>query len=499
MTILEGDIKLLASERLADTEDGGGRMTGTEVVTGQHNSLFADISDLNRTTGRVDMRKVFLDIDTDNVDVYFGSHVAVLKPPADPNVAITLFTTKDHFDERADARDFVERYLAKGPRWQGYLYDTQVQGQRAIRWIQRATIRLPSVGDTFVLTGAEGSVSEFEQYVRFKDIKSELNTFSISSGNGVLEFTRLVVTAEITAPLRFTFEGNNPTPYDNESQRTAFRETVVADAANYYGTVPAKLAANFGSMQIYAETIFTQLVPSSREGTPAIDLTAGGQVSTLTPSDNGLVTTNTTLLIGPSKSWYLGTAAQPSSINISIGSAVIKDSGGELLLGNTVVGSVEYQRGIMLFNTQCPDYGVVSKVISFKPAASVTRICDTMLIPITESSRGYSYTATLKPIPDPSTLTVSFMAQGKWYDLTDNGKGVLTGADSTYGSGSISFTTGSLILTLGALPDTGSSILFAWGSPTTSFNRANTPTTRAGVSGVLGSTITFNEYAVISG
>ena len=53
------------------------------------------------------------------------------------------------------------------------------------------------------------------------------------------------------------------------------------------------------------------------------------------------------------------------------------------------------------------------------------------------------------------------------------------------------------MVTLGVLPDTGSSILFAWGSPTTSFNRANTPATLAGVSGVLGDTITFNEWPLL--
>lgn len=492
MTILEGDIKLLASERLTDTDDGGGRMTGTEIVTGQHNSLFSDISDLDRAYGRVNLRKPFLSVNTDNTDVYYGATVIVLKPPTDPNVAITLFTTEDHFDERAAARDFVERYLAKGPRWQGYLYDTQLEGQRAIRFFQRKQQRLPDVGETFVLVGDEGKSTQFEQYVRVTDVASEEREFLISGYSS--SFVRTVVTCEISDPLRYTFEGNTPTPYDNETQKTGFRETLTADAANYYGTVPLKTDAVFGSLQCYAETIFTQLVPSSRTETPVIDLTAGGQSSTLTPSDNGVVTTTTTVSVGSGKSFYLGNAAQPDSVSFVIGSAMIKDRGGEMVLGSTVVGSIEYQRGLVTFNQQCPDYGIATKAITFKPAGSFSRVSDTTSIAITESTRGYAYTTTLKPIPDPGSLVVSYMAQGKWYDLTDNGKGELTGMDASYGSGTINFSTGSLMLTLGALPDTGSSILFSWGSPTTSFNRANTPTTLAGVSGVLGDTITFNEW-----
>jgi len=492
MTILEGDIKLLASERLTDTDDGGGRMTGTEIVTGEHNSLFPDISDLDRAYGRVNLRKAFLDIDTDNTETYYGAHITVLLPPEDENVGITLFTTDDHFDERADAQDFIESYLAKGPRWQGYLYDTQLKGQRAIRFFQRKQQRLPEVGETLVLVGDEGLSTQYEQYIRITSVASEEREFLIS-GYGS-SFVRTVVTCEISDPLRYTFTGNTPTPYDNESQKTGFRETVVADAANYYATVPLKTDAAFGSLQCYSETIYTQLVPSSRTETAAIDLTAGGQSSTLTPSDNGTVTNTTTVLIGPGKSWYLGTAAQPGSVIFTIGSATIKDSGGEMLLGGTVVGSIEYQRGLVTFNQQCPDYGVASKTIVFKPATSVSRVSDTMFMEVDESTRGYAYTFTLKPIPDPGSLTVSFMAQGKWYDLTDNGKGELYGADDSYGTGTVSFSTGSGMLTLGALPDTGSGILFSWGSPTTSFNRAGIPTTMAGVSGVLGEGIEFDAW-----
>ena len=53
---------------------------------------------------------------------------------------------------------------------------------------------------------------------------------------------------------------------------------------------------------------------------------------------------------------------------------------------------------------------------------------------------------------------------GKWIRLQDNGLGQLTGLAGT-GSGSIDYVTGSLIVTLGALPDINSSVLFSWASP----------------------------------
>ena len=336
-------------------------------------------------------------------------------------------------------------------------------------------------------------MTEFEQYVRITDVASEERSFLISGSSA--EFVRTVVTAEISDPLRYTFAGNLPTPYDDVAQATGFRETVVADAAEYYGTVPLKTDVSLGAMQLYADTIFTQLVPSSRTETPVIDLTAGGQSSTLSPSDNGVVTISTVVSIAANKSFYLGTGCQPGSLQVAIGAALIKDNGGELLLSGTVVGSIAYDRGQLTFNGQCPDYGTATKIITFSPASAVNRISDTMLIPVKENTRGYAYTATLAPIPAPGSLTISYFTQGKWYDLTDTGKGELRGADASYGSGQISFATGSLMLTLGALPDTGSAILFAWGAPTTSFNRADTPVGKVAVTGVLGIDVEFNKVA----
>ena len=172
MTILEGDIKLLASERLTDTTDGGGRKTGTEIVSGAHNAVLPDISDIDRAYGRVNLRKLFLGVETPDTDVYYGAHVIVQTPPTDPSVSITLFSTGDHYDERSAAQDYVESYLARGPKWQGYLYDTQLKGQRAIRLIQRAAVRLPEVGETLVLIGRPDTAAEYFEFVRITAVSS---------------------------------------------------------------------------------------------------------------------------------------------------------------------------------------------------------------------------------------------------------------------------------------------------------------------------------------
>ncbi|MGE1005759.1 hypothetical protein [Ralstonia pseudosolanacearum] len=66
---------------------------------------------------------------------------------------------------------------------------------------------------------------------------------------------------------------------------------------------------------------------------------------------------------------------------------------------------------------------------------------------------------------------MSYMAQGKWYDLRDQGDGAIRGSDSSFGAGTLDYVTGSVILTTGALPDANTAILFAWGSAASYFNR----------------------------
>ncbi|HDZ8927739.1 TPA: curculin (mannose-binding) lectin protein [Aeromonas dhakensis] len=470
MTILSGDIKLLTSQRMTDTPDGGGSITGKEVVSGEHNSIFPDVSDLDRAYGVVNMRKVYLATQTDDTDTYFGANATVLLPPADPNVGLCLMSTKDHHDTRAAARDVLERYLARGPKWCGFLYDTQLEGQRAIRFFQRVEVRLPEIGETLVLVGNEGKAGEFEQYVRVLEVNQALAKFQIP---GVPEFTRNIVTCVLADPLRYTFEGEQPTPYDVVTNaKTALRETVVADAANYYASTKLAEDVAFGAMQVKAKTIFTQLVPAARSETPAVDLTAAGELASLVDSGKGLVSFNTAASIAPSRGLFLGSGAKPGTVTITIGAAVITDRGGELVVAGSVIGSIDYGRGSLEFNAQCPNYGTASKTISFWPASRPSRIADTARIEIKANNRGYAYTITLQPTPAPGTLTVSFMAQGKWYDLKDNGRGELRGADLSYGSGTLNFASGSSLLTLGALPDVDTSIMFSWATPVNYTNRS---------------------------
>lgn len=89
---------------------------------------------------------------------------------------------------------------------------------------------------------------------------------------------------------------------------------------------------------------------------------------------------------------------------------------------------------------------------------------------ITIGNRAYTYVFSCSPIPAAGTLTVDFRAQGRWYRLQDNGSGELEGE----GTGTVNFSTGSVQVTLSALPDTETSIMLTWSTTVHFIDRAGT-------------------------
>ena len=151
MPILTGDIKLVASQVMDDVPEGGGAPTATVITDGTSNAIFPDISELDRAGGRVNLRKLHVSVQTMDTDTYMGSNIIVSEPPADPNVSVTLFSTRDTFDRRDAASARVESYLTKGPMWGGMLLENHIAGQRAVQILQSVDAELPRIGQTMVL------------------------------------------------------------------------------------------------------------------------------------------------------------------------------------------------------------------------------------------------------------------------------------------------------------------------------------------------------------
>ena len=473
MPILASDIKLLASERLLDTPDGGGRMTGNEVVDGASNNLFADISDLDRIYGRISLRKAFAGVLTDDAESYYGARAIVADAPDDPNVAVTLFTTKSWTDYRAEARDHVERFLVRSTKWPGQVLERQLSGSRAFTLLLRATDPLPEIGQTLVLIQDEGKATEFEQYVRITKTTSVERVFRvIEKVNGAplgdpIEFTGTVVTCDISDPLRYDFDGPDPSSLDNPDAKVICRDTRVADAATYYGISPLRDAANLGAMQVTATSVYAQLVPSARAETPVADAKPGMITPNVAATGAAFsIAVPLTLAAGGMVVRYFGHAVARGSVEISFGGVTLLDAGdGRLPASGGYAGTVDYSTGTVTLSAALTGFSGTA-TFTARPAAVVNGTTYSAVSPIPAQSRAFNHIRTLRPSPASGTVSVDYLALGKWYRLSCDGTGKLVSRDGT-GGGRVDFATGTVSVTLGALPDADSAILWFWGSSDT--------------------------------
>lgn len=473
MPITTENIKLLRSERMQDTDDGGGQITGSAIIDGASNNIFPDISELDRAYGRVNLRKAFAAIHTDDVSLYGGAHMIIERPPQDDKVSCTLFTTESWSDERDDAANRIESYLSRGPKFAGYLYDLHITGQSALVLLCRTTTPLLDVGETLVVVKDAGLSTEQSQFVRITSVSSITQDFDDERGT----YTRQIMTVLISDPLTFDVMGGQPSRYDEANQGSSFKSkiytTIVADAARYYGCVALAETADIGDLSVMADSIFTQLVPSAQQEIPIVDASPYGTFDLPMEAADGTVSFNSSATFSPTAALYIGQGCYPGSLTITQGANTLTDQGGRLMQGTAEIGSVDYANGIVSIGAGGPSFGG-TKTVVFKPSVTAPRDVRTARYDITDATRSGTVTGFLKPNPAPSTLRVSYRAQGKWYVLQDDGSGALRGADPAFGGGTINYTTGSVIVTMGALPDVDTAVMFAWSAKTVDVKVAGT-------------------------
>ena len=460
MPIQSGDVKLLKSAVMADVPEGGGAPTGLVIADGVSNAIFPDISELDRAGGRVNLRKSFVQVATDDTDTYFGANVIVAEPPQDERVSVTLFSTRKTFDTREQAQTRIEAYLNKGPEWAGYLFENHIAGQRVIQLFQRPSDAVPNVGQTLVLIENEGQPTQKEQYIRATAVSVVERTFTY---DGDKDYKANVVTVEISDALRYDFSGSPASrTFTRLADATRTRDTVVADAGTYVGVVPLTQAAAVGDFTIKGASIYTQLVPSAQTETP-ISFVPPYAAAGLPVPGAAPVSYSASHAWNASINFNLPGGCLPGSLSIVTDGITIFDDAGLLKTASGTLGTIDYANGILSLNSGSMSG---SKAITYTPAAQLQRAPQSAEIAVTPESRSQSYVGTVNPVPQPGTLAISYMAQGRWYVLSDGGNGSLKGLDASYGAGTFNKNTGAFVVTLGVLPDVGSSLILTWNVPT---------------------------------
>lgn len=374
MSIVATDIKLMESERLYDTDDGGGGITGNEVVDGEENNLFPDISELDRTYGDVALRKTFASVNSADTDTYYGCNVIVSLPPSDDDVNVVIFETEDsgaYFNERSTAQNKIESYVAQGVLSNLKMYGNHYAGQRSLFAYQTLGSSPPAAGDVFCLSDGTNT-----QYVRVQSITYQTVTYTDSVG----DFERRECTMTLSSALEYNFTGGEPNRYSTYQPTTKIYKTNAVDAVSYYGIAALAAGVSSGTNQVVVDSYKKPLVPSTQAESSILDIQAGGTRTYSFTSGDRTVT--------------LANVAHTATTNI------------------------------------------------------------------TSSNRGYNYVKTLVPLPAVGTLEISYRAQDRWYTITDDGTGALSGD----GSGRVIYTTGSVAVTLKDLPDVDTAIIWAWSS-----------------------------------
>jgi uncharacterized protein Veg len=327
-----------------------------------------------------------------------------------------------------------------------------------------------NVGDTIVLISNEGKSNEYEQYVRITKVETRI-AIMIADGK---EVEYKVATYDLNDPLEIDFVGLSASQwYSGTKSTTIIRDTLVADTGKYYASTDLVEDANVGQFTVQAASMFSQLVPAAQIETPLVDLNASSESIALVSGNANTITVAYSTTIGTSQNLYIGSSVIPSSVSFTLFGNAITDQGGLLKKSDgTQVGTIDYQRGLIQW-TSSAGSGSTSLSITFKPAAAPTQPMHTYAVQVSQNNQSLNWTGVLVPIPAPGSLSVSYMSQGKFYTLKDNGSGQLKGSSDSYGAGTINYVTGSWLVTLGALPDVDTPILLLWGTPISTFERAD--------------------------
>ena len=460
MPIKAGDVKLVASRVMDDVPEGGGAPTSVVIEDNANNAIFRDISEVDRAGGRLNMAKVNVSIQTPDRDIFLGGNVIVGSPPDDPNVSVTIFKADGPFEVRRDAVSKVENYLGRGSRLSGFLLENHVVGQRSIQLFQRPGTPTPNLGRSLVLLYNEGLPTERSQYVRVISVTVENRLFSEQINNQLIDFLADVVTLELSDALRYDFPGSPPSRFFAlVTGKTEVRDTLVADAGRYYGVAPLAEVAAIGHTSVRATTPYTQLVPSARTESAALDQKPAAQrVLTLAESprriDVGVTPHTMRIRVGQenrSFAWVQMLKPLPARGTIVISYMALgnwytlMDDGSGAFTG-AGVGTVNYQTGSLSITLpSIPDAGT-SIIIQWGENTAYTSRAGQAGFRAPE----FAWTLPQAPVK-PGSVVVTWMSGGVLKTATDNGNGGFTG----HATGEINYATGQIFLRPSAMIDAG--------------------------------------------
>lgn len=113
MTITTADVRIRASQRMTDFDDGGGPMSTVVIVDGVMNNVFDNIPDTDRLHGRLSLRKVYGAALNNSNDRYISAHMLLDDKSDDSNVDDFLLSTGGVSTQRVAALAAIPQPVLK--------------------------------------------------------------------------------------------------------------------------------------------------------------------------------------------------------------------------------------------------------------------------------------------------------------------------------------------------------------------------------------------------
>ncbi|MDA9558238.1 hypothetical protein N9R79_12225 [Vibrio sp.] len=260
MAITNQDIKLLESERLTDTDDGGGRATGREIKSGEINALFPPIDRIDQAFGEFSAKKVFGGPQTFDTSTYYGAHSAIIQDAADPNINVLMVDTKSDSDTQRDLKNFVESYQVKSTKTLAQMWGDHLQHQQTVILFQPLAEEIPAASDVLFLV--EGNI---EQAVRIRSVSTEIR--DVSEQNSIVRLRRIAL--DLFNPLESDFTGGIPTLNFSHSGAEVYTSRP-SSGVKYYGVKSLEAPLGSGSSFLKVDNPFLSLAPASKRTEPLI-------------------------------------------------------------------------------------------------------------------------------------------------------------------------------------------------------------------------------------
>lgn len=451
MAINAADVKIMRPERVSDNDDGGGQMTGTAVVSGDVNNIWDDIPRTMLAYGGVALRKLFCAIQSANADRFLGGHAIIQSDSIAGNVSTLLFSTGDHYDERLAAQDKIEQFVVLGTRSPLRPVGTQRKGQSAVVMYSENSNDAPKIGSVLVFKSPTD-----EQYVKVSDVSTRRESYTFQHNEELKTYSAVEFTLRITQPLNNDFIGADPSPLADHGFEVF--KTQSAASAHYYGIKPLIANAAIGDATIKADGIFQSIVPTATTETALLDQTPGLAVKVVQPTAVSVINKNMGSHAG-SAVFNLASSFVPGTLKVLVGTSEYRDVGSnlELKTGTSRLNDAVLDSVAGTVSLDITSSSVIT--VEYVPGVAVELTPYTDSIEINAGNRQLTYTDQLSPPPMAGSLRIEYQYLGEWYELTDDGAGVISGDGA---SGIVNYGTGSVSFSLPAEPDTGSRLIYTW-------------------------------------